>query len=666
MEKRPNRKSNAVMHGKIPVPEPLTTVHPGTDFYKHINGHWISSTRMPAVNTSYGVSEEVEKVIDERLLLIMERCKKRAEAGRPTKTRQEDLEDAIGRLAMSSLREEKQKYSVEYLKRGIMSIGCIRDTNDIGHGLGKMCRFQIPTILNVVIAPELKKGIPTYTFSLAPGSLGLPSPQYYAATPGKMDVLFAYTKFCKQITSALEIDDLSSVIPIEGQISPFLIKSENDTAVYYKDVKALMADFKAIPWAAFFSGYGVTMEELKEIRVDSKPFLSYVNTLMTKLPLGQWYLLLSLHTLLHALPLLPPPFDTLHFEFFEKRLKGQKAKISQKELTLQILKTRFSYAIDYFFVEEELTMEFKKQSTRFVEHILKSASLRVKDIPWLSAAAAKRASEKLLAARLSVGWSQEVQSHPRAPPLLQTDNLLANIYLIESAETEEVLRRYTRSDGHVNLTALWDEPSFTVNAYYYHETNQVLIPAGSFAWPFYEMDYESNLGWNYGGLGAIIGHEITHAFDEEGKNFNEKGEEEPWWSATDLRHYKEKTKELVRIFDQAKILGRPVNGTATLSENLADLGGLGIALDALKRELAGKAEAYKKKQLQQFFASYAISWRTKERPERTLQRLFMDKHAPVELRVNLIVSQFDEWYEAFDVRTADTLYVPPEERIRIF
>ena len=332
----------------------------------------------------------------------------------------------------------------------------------------------------------------------------------------------------------------------------------------------------------------------------------------------------------------------------------------QKELTLMVLKEQFSYAMDYFFIET-LAPSFRSDGEKFVREIVESAARRVGEIDWLSDGARRRAAAKLRAAFRSVGWAQELLDHPRAPPLLQTDNLLANIYLLAAADTEEMLRRLAL--GRVNLERMWDEPAFSVNAYYYHETNQILIPAASFAWPFYRR---GALGWNYGGLGAIIGHEITHAFDEEGKEFDEKGKEEAWWSAADVRRYKEKTKELVRLFDQVKVLGRQVNGTATLDENLADLGGLGIALDALKRALGGASAATRKKELREFFTAYAVSWRTKEKKERSLQRLFLDKHAPVELRVNLIVSQFDEWYEAFDVVTADSLYVPPEERIRIF
>jgi putative endopeptidase len=159
---------------------------------------------------------------------------------------------------------------------------------------------------------------------------------------------------------------------------------------------------------------------------------------------------------------------------------------------------------------------------------------------------------------------------------------------------------------------------------------------------------------------------MTHAFDMDGKEYNEKGQRVNWWTLKDTREYNKRTNALVKLYDKQKVLGKPVDGYKTLSENIADLGGLSIALDALKQTLKNVSAEEKKKQLKDFFVSYAVSWRVKERPKKQLQALFLDVHAPTELRVNLIVSQFQEWYDSFDVVTKDEHYYLPEERISIF
>jgi putative endopeptidase len=159
---------------------------------------------------------------------------------------------------------------------------------------------------------------------------------------------------------------------------------------------------------------------------------------------------------------------------------------------------------------------------------------------------------------------------------------------------------------------------------------------------------------------------MLHGFDEDGSNYDNKGVYRPWWSRSDMAAYARKSKAIIRFFSATEFLGRHMNGKATLSENIADLGGLAIALDALKRHLKGANEATRKKQLQDFFISYAVSWRTKERRKRAIYRLYTDVHAPPELRVNNIVAQLDDWYEVFDVKPGDRLYVDPKDRISIF
>jgi predicted metalloendopeptidase len=161
---------------------------------------------------------------------------------------------------------------------------------------------------------------------------------------------------------------------------------------------------------------------------------------------------------------------------------------------------------------------------------------------------------------------------------------------------------------------------------------------------------------------------MTHAFDSDGKEYNWEGRKEKWWTVQDNREYNRRTKALVKLFNNARVLGHPVNGTLTLNENISDLGGLAIALDALNLEClrSGVTATQKKEAYRNFFISYAVSWRIKEKPEKILQGLFMDRHAPAPLRVNLIVSQFDEWYDAFGIEVKDKLYIPPDERIRIF
>jgi putative endopeptidase len=196
----------------------------------------------------------------------------------------------------------------------------------------------------------------------------------------------------------------------------------------------------------------------------------------------------------------------------------------------------------------------------------------------------------------------------------------------------------------------------------------LILPCGILRWPFYE--YTASDGWNFGGLGATIGHEICHAFDEDGKEYDSNGKKTRWWTTKEIELYTEKTDALINLFSNSIYFGQPINGELTLSENIADLGGLSIALSALKDHLKKHGiseddERYKK-EVCDFFISFAVSWRTKERKQKALQSIFTDVHAPPILRVNHIVSQFNDWYTCFNVEKGDALYKAPEDRIRIF
>jgi predicted metalloendopeptidase len=187
-------------------------------------------------------------------------------------------------------------------------------------------------------------------------------------------------------------------------------------------------------------------------------------------------------------------------------------------------------------------------------------------------------------------------------------------------------------------------------------------------WPFYDSRPDSHLGWCYGGLGVVVGHEMLHGFDEDGKNYNQDGVYAPWWSSSDVAAYTKRTKALIRLISGTKFMGRYLNGKATLSENIADLGGMAISLDALQQDMAVRrfSDADKKKALQEFFLSYAVSWRTKERRQQSLYRLFTDVHSPAEVRVNKIVANFQEWYDTFSVEPGNELWIDPKDRVAIF
>lgn len=634
---------------------------PGNNFYRYVNGNWIQNTSISPYRVVHSVSDEIDQKIQSQLRKLIEMSEQFVKQDKKIQSRKDKMLNCIGKFSMSIV-SNKQNENVEYLKKVIRSLYCLRDANEVVANFGQLNRMGVSTILDVSIFQSIKKEKNSYTVSIYPGRLGLPDLTYYKAiAPGKTRTLMSYIKMIRALSKELQIDDLTHSVQVEGMIASYLQKYRNDT-YYETEGKHLQKEFPDIPWEVLFDNYGLEKDiwEKATIRVGSRRWLKFFQNSLKEWRIDAWRDLFTLHIVLDAIPLLPSPFDDLHFELFGKKLRGQQQKVPQRELVLQMAKNLLFMPLSYLYIEEFINKTIKKEITEFTENIRDATIDRLESIEWLEEKTKKIAVQKVKDMLLGI-------SHPETIPILDipeitTTNALQNVYLLAEMNTKlkiEYLKKGTFTEE------IWEEPCYDVNAYYYNEKNKFIIPNGSIQYPFYTEE-KGKLGWNYGGLGAIIGHEITHAFDDDGKNYISAGEKEDWWTRKDNSQYKKKTDALIELYNTGKVQGHPVDGYFTLSENIADLGGLAIALDALQNEIKHLSDEQKKAQLRDFFVSYAISWRTKERPRKAIQALFMDVHAPPELRVNFIVSQFDEWYEIFEVKPDDKLYIAPEKRIRIF
>ncbi len=656
------------LRSKLHVPARSSRIHPGDDFYRACNEAWLQKTHIPEFRDSYSVSEELEDYLETYLFEIANRATQKAKSGLKP---EEPCEDAIGRLVLSAMRPEKQKESVEYLKRGMRGLACIRSREDVGATLGRMIRNGVPTLLDIGADLFLQDGEPKYRLMISPGSLGLPDPRYYIQieSPGG-SVLKPYKELLDFVAKEFDLGlDLASGISTETSLAEPLQKFQEEREFVIRPLAEFQKEFHAIPWNSLLGpgGLGIPEKILRtagslRIAVTAAGWLSVLNSFFESLPVEQWSPLLGIHTAVHGIQYLPSPYDQRHFELFGKTLQGQKSKIPQHVLTMNVLKDLMSDSMSYLFVKKYITAKEKERAETFVRSILSAAKDRLSENPWMESATKRRTRAKVDAMVASVFYPEPTKP-PTALPALQTDNFLVNVYLLSSARMDRDIGRLASNVRSIENA--WDEPAYTANAFYYQDLNQIVLPAGYFYWPFYDSE---RLGWSYGGLGTIISHEIIHAFDEEGKDIDAKGEQQPLWSKGDERKYQERLGEIIRLFNQAKVGDIFVNGKKTASENLADLGGLAISLDALEHLLRAKKVGAQERlrELRDFFWSYAVSWRTRVRDKRAIQSIYMDRHAPPEFRVNYIVPQFDAWYEAFGVQTEHDLYIPPEERIRVF
>jgi len=640
-ETRKRRKNQSTLC-RIPIPAiaSKSSYHNspeiGDDFYTWVNGDWMKSVKMPGFENDFGISEEAERCI--------------------LKTTQEIIDEQHKKpgiykdLADSCLKKSVQGNSVEFLKNILQSVQCIRTPDDVFIHFAELCKRGYPSILKLqnYVAPD--KTVHFLIDTKAPGL----HHSYYS----RDEITHPYRVLMKKLGELFEMPSLPRIFNLEKTMA---LKNEilwRDTITKTKGSK-LPQKFPRIPWKLWFETLGVEGWSSQTFYYSSAPWFRYIGRCIHEIPIDYWKLYLSQTYIMNSLVFLPAPFDDLYFDFFGKALVGQKSKMPRNELLVKIV---YDYLQDDFsrlFWEKAGNGRLVREIYTFTESIVHAAKERVENIEWLQYKTRLAAIKKISCMRI-----ETVRPHswpPLIPFTLDPKNLLKNVFILGEHYLQGMIMRTGEKYKY------WSEGIYRVNAYYFNESNEIMIPYGSCIQPFYSVD--ESPAWNYGCLGAVIGHEICHGFDDYGKEFNECGERKRWWTRKDNLVYLHKSKDLITLFNKQKIGDKHVSGNKTLSENIADLGGLGIALQALKDALhkngvidpeAIKAE-YKK-----FFVAYAVSWRTKYREEKLESAIDTDPHAPAYLRVNLIVSQFDEWYAAFDVPKEAAMFIEPAHRIRIF
>lgn len=630
------------------IPPVSSSIQPGRDFYRYVNATWESHAQIPKFAGSFGISEEIEKIVQEELIHLIHEL--------PTS-------HPLFLLSKSVLQKGVQNNNVKDLQRLVNSFDCIRDVEDVATKLGYMNRIQSRSPIILTVAPDTFRSTQCRVHIYEP-LLGLPAKHYYT---DDHRTLIHYGSLLKKLGSAFDVQDIEKVISIEQGILSVLTENsvspeESNTP---KTLQEMERTWKDIPWQNLLLAWGMPTDLIRSSTfiLTNTAYIDTLNRLFQTFDLETWRIWMQAYVLLSFLEYLPNPFDTWHHELFGHRLKGNTQKLPQYLVMLRVLQTTATQALSFEYVQRYLSVELKEEAISMVHRLKKATTQRIRALPWMLESTKKIAVEKVKSMRFRVAypssWINEFGGISVDP-----ERLLQNIWNLNTKDTVRIIE--TLGEGCGNMGGKWDDGAFEVNAYYYPDKNQLVVPGGMLRSPFFDL--RRSVAWNYGGIGAAIGHEITHAFDDDGRNYDVHGSYKEWWTATDNKQYAEMSQNLIALFDGQEYEGGKVDGTLTLSENIADLGGVAIALSALQNYLQEHkaTTTEKKKAYKEFFISYAVSWRNKDRPQKARQALFLDVHAPAHLRVNLIVRQFKEFYEAFDIGEGDSGWIPESDRIRLW
>lgn len=476
----------------------------------------------------------------------------------------------------------------------------------------------------------------------------------------------AYKDFLKQVFSLLDMNDVDqrteNVYALEKKLA-----AASNTSIENRDVEALYNPFTFEELRSEFPGFdwdryrdAVPLAALDGLVIHQPKFLSEVLSLIETESVDLWRDYFIAHAVVRYLPYLGKKYADIHFGFFGKVLTGATEQQDRYKRVIRMTTSLLSEPVGQLYVEKYFDETAKAEITDLVAHVKEALRIRIQNLDWMSDRTKWKAYEKLDTFMPLLGYPDKWRSYESVE---LGASYLENVRILRKFEWQYDLSRVTRPVDRKE----WLMSPATVNAYYWANTNGITFPAAILQYPMF--DAKGDFAANYGGIGMVIGHEIIHGFDDNGSKYDEVGNLHSWWQKSDRQAFETRTKALVDQYDAYEIGDQHVKGKLTLGENIADLGGMLVAYDALQRKLKESSrtdvlDGFTPEQ--RFFMAQARIWRLNIRPELELQFLVRDPHSPGHLRVNGVVTNVDAWYEAWGIKETDRLYTAPEHRVRIW
>ena len=636
------------------------TVRPQDDLYRFAAGTWLAKTPIPADRSSYGsfiiLEEQVQEEVKQLIVAASE------QPNRPLGSDAQKVGDYY--LAyMDTTRVES--LGLAPLNDELARIDAIETPRDLARYIGHSQRLAVGHPFKWFSSPD-KDNSTVYVGVLYQNGLTMPDRDYYLNPDAKYETFRAkLAEYIEQMLARAGVRDSNSaalrIVALETSIannqwtkvqSRDPVKTHNPMAP--PDYQKLAPD---LDWLAFFEGMGTPAQRLE---INQPSFIKGIAQLMKTVPMSDWRVYLKFHVLDRFAPVLSKQFADLQFDFREKTLNGVPEQRPRWRRALESMDGNMGELVGRMFVEAHFRPEAKVRVIELVGNLLKAFDGSIDELEWMSTATRVEAKKKLAKITVKVGYPDKWRDYGKLD--VRSDDLIGN--LMRASEFEH--QRHVARIGKPVDKGEWLMTPQTVNAYYSPLTNEITFPAALLRWPLFDADADPAV--NYGGIGSGIGHEISHAFDDSGRQYDGDGNLRDWWTADDRAKFRQRTGELVKQFSGYTVLEHPLNGELTLGENIGDLSGMAVAYKAYKISLQGKPapEIDGFTGDQRFFLGLAQVWRRNYRDAELLKRLLTDAHSPNEFRVNGPSSNIDAFYDAFDVKPGDRMYRPPAERVKIW
>jgi putative endopeptidase len=635
-----------------------TDVKPGDDFFANVNGSWLASYAIPADKASYGVAE----VLDDE---ARANVRKIIEDAAAAKAAPGSIEQKIGDYYASYMDTARiEAAGIGVLKGDLDHIAAAKTPSDLSKLFGEP---GVQSPIAVYVGPD-DKNPDAYFVNLFQAGLGLPDRDYYLKDDPKLKEIRAkYVAHIGRMLALASIPDgeakAARIMALETRIARAhwpAEKTRDAIANYNPKPRAEVATYApGLDWQAMFDTLEVGKWDL--FNLNTPTAVREIAALVTAQPLEDWKAYLTYHHIHTHAPYLPKAIDDENFAFFGKELAGRERQRERWQRGADLVNDGLGEAIGQVYVKRHFPPAAKAKIDALVENMRAAYKANIETLPWMGPETRAKALEKLAALRPKIGYPSTWKDY--SSMTIVPGDILANV---RASEVWAWNFNVAKLGKPVDKDEWLITPQ-TVNAYYFPGTNEITFPAAILQAPFFDPNADDAV--NYGGIGAVIGHEIGHAFDDQGRLYDATGTLKDWWTKADDAAFKKRSSGLVAQYNGYEVLpGLKVNGQLTLGENIGDIGGLGVAYQAYRRSLGGK-EAPVIDGLtgdQRFFLAFGQSWRSKLRDEVLRSQVLSNPHSPALNRVNGSVRNVDAWYAAFNVQPGDKLYLAPAQRVRIW
>jgi putative endopeptidase len=646
------------------------SVQPGDDFNAYANGEWLKTAEIPADRSSTGVFVKVFELSEQRNKDLIQSIAASKPAAGTDDARIADYYTAY----MDDATIEKR--GLEPIKPRLDQIEGIADKTALAQVMGENLRVDVDPLNNTNYQTEHLFGLfvtqgledPQHSYSyLLQGGLGMPNRDYYVSSDAKMVALRG--KYRDYVTAMLDTAGIKdakakakSILELESKIAKAqasIVETEN---IHKANNPWTMDDFTkkapGLDWATYFKAGGIG--DAKTIYAWQPEAIAKLSALVASQPLQVWKDFLTFHALNHNASLLPKAYADLSFGFYGTALSGTPQQRDRWKRAIGAVNNDLGDAVGKLYANKYFPASSREQVQQLVSNLLAVFPDRIDKLEWMSAATKAKAKEKVAATKVGVGYPDSWRDY--ASLEIKADDAFGNAVRAGQAETRHQLAKLGKP---VDRAEWWMNPQ-TVNAVNLPLQNALNFPAAILEAPFF--DPKADAAANYGAIGAVIGHEISHSFDNLGAEFDATGKLQNWWTPEDSAHFKAASEQLIKQYDAYEPLpGLHINGDQTLGENIADLAGLQVAHEAYLKSLNGKPAPVIDGLTgdQRFFLAFAQTWRTKMRDEALRARVIGDGHSPGSFRAQT-VRNIDAWYDAFAAKPGQKLYLEPKDRVRIW